>query len=93
MEINTILQSIVSGLLIGGVYGNLTSTVSLVIFIQLMVAGLALMLLDELLQKGWGIGSGISLFILAGVAQSIMWSAVAPTPPMQDGKSLLLWSK
>ncbi|UCE43885.1 MAG: preprotein translocase subunit SecY, partial [Candidatus Bathyarchaeota archaeon] len=76
-----------SAYLIGGVYGSLTPTVSLVIFIQLMVAGLVLMLLDELLQKGWGIGSGISLFILAGVAQSIMWSAIAPTPPMQDGKS------
>lgn len=76
-----------SAYLIGGVYGQLTPTVSLVIFLQLMVAGLVLMLLDELLQKGWGIGSGISLFILAGVAQGILWSAIAPTPPMQDGKS------
>ena len=76
-----------SAYLIGGVYGDLNPMISLVIFIQLMIAGLVLMLLDELLQKGWGIGSGISLFILAGVAQSIFWSAVAPTPPMQDGKS------
>jgi len=76
-----------SAYLIGGVYGSLTPTVSLVIFVQLMVAGIILMLLDELLQKGWGIGSGISLFILAGVAQGILWSAIAPTPPMQDGKS------
>jgi preprotein translocase SecY subunit len=76
-----------SAYLVGGVYGDLDPMISLVIFIQLMIAGLVLMLLDELLQKGWGIGSGISLFILAGVAQSIFWSAVAPTPPMQDGKS------
>jgi preprotein translocase SecY subunit len=80
-----------SAYLIGGVYnpaeGALSPTVSFVIFIQLMIAGLVLMLLDELLQKGWGIGSGISLFILAGVAQNILWSALAPTPPMQDGKS------
>lgn len=76
-----------SAYLIGGVYGDLDPMMSLVIFIQLMIAGLVLMLLDELLQKGWGIGSGISLFILAGVAQSIFWSAIAPTPPMQDGKS------
>jgi len=38
------------------------------------------MLLDELLQKGWGIGSGISLFIMAGVAQQIFWSALSPMP-------------
>jgi preprotein translocase SecY subunit len=77
-----------SAYLIGGVYGDLEPTISLVIFIQLMIAGLILMLLDELLQKGWGIGSGISLFILAGVAQNVVWSALAPTPPMQDGKSV-----
>lgn len=80
-----------SAYLIGGVYnppgGQLTPTISIAIFIQLMFAGLVIMLLDELLQKGWGIGSGISLFILAGVAQNILWSAIAPTPPMQDGKS------
>ncbi len=76
-----------SAYLIGGVYGSLDPMVSLAIFVQLMMAGLVLMLLDELLQKGWGIGSGISLFILAGVAQGILWSAIAPTPPMQDGKS------
>jgi len=76
-----------SAYLIGGAYGDLDPRISLVIFIQLMFAGLVLMLLDEMLQKGWGIGSGISLFILAGVAQHIFWSAIAPTPPMQDGKS------
>jgi preprotein translocase subunit SecY len=43
-----------------------------------MLAGLLVMLLDELIQKGWGIGSGISLFILAGVAQGILWQSFAP---------------
>ena len=36
------------------------------------------MLLDELVQKGWGLGSGISLFILAGVAQQILWQSFSP---------------
>jgi preprotein translocase subunit SecY len=36
------------------------------------------MLLDELVQKGWGLGSGISLFIMAGVAQNILWSMFNP---------------
>jgi preprotein translocase subunit SecY len=41
-----------------------------------------------MLQKGWGIGSGISLFIAAGVAQSIWWDSVSPMGPMSDGKYL-----
>jgi preprotein translocase SecY subunit len=75
-----------SAYLIGGVYGSLDAVTSIIIFIQLLVAGLVLMLLDEMIQKGWGIGSGISLFILAGVAQRIMWSSFSPLGPMGDGK-------
>jgi protein transport protein SEC61 subunit alpha len=72
--------------LIGGVYGSLTLVTALVVFIQLLIAGIVLMLLDEMMQKGWGIGSGISLFILAGVAQRIMWDSFGITATMQDGK-------
>jgi len=72
--------------LIGGVYGPLDGVTSIIIFIQLLVAGVVLLLLDEMVQKGWGIGSGISLFILAGVAQRIMWSSFSPFGPMGDGK-------
>ena len=73
--------------LIGGVYGSLDLVTSLIVFIQLLFAGLVLMLLDEMMQKGWGIGSGISLFILAGVAQKIMWDSFGVTPNVQDGKT------
>jgi len=76
-----------SAYLIGGVYGSLDVGTSTIVFLQLLTAGLVLMLLDEMIQKGWGIGSGISLFILAGVAQRVLWDGLAPTPPMQDGKS------
>lgn len=81
--------------LIGGVYNYTDSTtgavvspdpsVAIIIFIQLLIAGIILMLLDEMIQKGWGIGSGISLFILAGVAQRIMWSSFSPNAGI-DGK-------
>jgi len=74
--------------LIGGVYNYTDTTTGLlvtpdltttiVVFIQLLCAGIVLMLLDEMIQKGWGIGSGISLFILGGVAQGIMWSSFSP---------------
>ncbi len=41
--------------------------------------------LDELVQKGWGLGSGISLFIMAGVAQQILWSLFSPLPAGDGG--------
>jgi len=45
----------------------------LIIFLQLVIATYLIMLLDEMIQKGWGLGSGVSLFILAGVAKIIFW--------------------
>jgi preprotein translocase SecY subunit len=72
--------------LIGGVYGPLNIVTVIVIFIQLLFAGVVLMLLDEMIQKGWGMGSGISLFILAGVAQRIMWDSFGIQAAVQDGK-------
>jgi protein transport protein SEC61 subunit alpha len=74
-----------SAYLIGGVYGSLDTVTSVIIFSQLLVAGIVIMLLDEMMQKGWGIGSGISLFILAGVAQGIMWDSFGIGPAMADG--------
>jgi len=75
-----------SAYIIGGVYGQLDARISVVVFSELMVAGLALMLLDEMIQKGWGIGSGISLFIMAGVAQSILWETLSPAPALTGGQ-------
>jgi preprotein translocase subunit SecY len=34
-----------------------------------VAVGVIVLLMDEMIQKGWGLGSGVSLFILAGVAQ------------------------
>jgi len=75
--------------IIGGVYQIVDPRIGILIFAQLMFAGLILMMLDEMLQKGWGFGSGISLFILAGVAQTVIWDTFAATPTWlhQDGKS------
>jgi preprotein translocase subunit SecY/protein transport protein SEC61 subunit alpha len=70
-----------SAYIIGGVYGALDPRAAVFVFAQLLVAGLVLMLLDEMIQKGWGFGSGISLFILAGVAQNVVWDALSPIFP------------
>lgn len=48
-------------------------------YLQLFVAGLIVLLLDELLQKGYGLGSGISLFIATNICETIVWKAFSPT--------------
>ena len=69
------------------VYGPTVAdpTVIYVIIGQLMAASVLIMFLDEMIQKGWGIGSGISLFIMAGVTQQILWSLFSPLPAGDGG--------
>ena len=49
---------------------------------QLFIGSLLVFLLDELVSK-WGIGSGISLFIAAGVAQSTFVGTLSPLPTVE----------
>lgn len=44
---------------------------------QLIIGGLLIMLMDEVCQK-WGFGSGLSLFIAAGVSTEIVIKAITP---------------
>jgi len=65
-----------------GMYGSPTEMgwgICLLIIIQLFVASLIVLLLDELLQKGYGLGSGISLFIATNICETIVWKAFSPT--------------
>ncbi|KAG8983881.1 translocon subunit [Tulasnella sp. JGI-2019a] len=65
-----------------GLYGqpsDLGAGVCLLLILQLVVASLIVILLDELLQKGYGLGSGISLFIATNICESIVWKAFSPT--------------
>ena len=61
-----------------GVPSEIGAGVCLLIIIQLFVAGLIVLLLDELLQKGYGLGSGISLFIATNICETIVWKAFSP---------------
>jgi protein transport protein SEC61 subunit alpha len=45
---------------------------------QLSIAGIIVLLLDELLQKGYGLGSGISLFIATNICEIILWKSFSP---------------
>ncbi|MGH0165811.1 UNVERIFIED_CONTAM: hypothetical protein FKN15_051067 [Acipenser sinensis] len=65
-----------------GMYGDpaeMGAGICLIIIIQLFVAGMIVLLLDELLQKGYGLGSGISLFIATNICETIVWKAFSPT--------------
>jgi len=65
-----------------GLYGqpkDIGAGVCLLLILQLVAASLIVILLDELLQKGYGLGSGISLFIATNICESIIWKAFSPT--------------
>ena len=55
-----------------------------IIVAQLFAGSYLVFLLDELVSK-WGIGSGISLFIAAGVAQSTFVGTLSPLPAAGGG--------
>ena len=67
---------------VSGMYGDIGSIGvgnALLIIVQLFFAGLIVLTLDELLQKGYGLGSGISLFIATNICETIVWKAFSPT--------------
>lgn len=73
---------------LSGMYGDVSEIGAfnaILIIIQLLVAGLVVLLLDELMQKGYGLGSGISLFIATNICESIIWKAFSPVT-MNSGR-------
>jgi preprotein translocase subunit SecY len=54
-------------------------TLELLLIFQLLLGGILIMFMDEVTSK-WGFGSGISLFIAAGVSQSVFIRALSPLP-------------
>jgi preprotein translocase subunit SecY len=57
----------------------------MVLIFQLFLGGVLVMFMDEVVSK-YGFGSGISLFIAAGVSQSLMVRTINPLPsPTQPG--------
>ena len=98
-KVLSVFMTLFEGLafLLGGAY-NVTSSAGVqtppslqnefFILVQLIFAGIVIILLDEMLQKKWGFGSGISLFIAAGVCLQIVWSSLGPISPVSDGKFL-----
>ncbi len=51
--------------------GVSVSFITLLLFIQIFIGGVLILYMDEVVSK-WGIGSGVGLFIIAGVSQQIV---------------------
>jgi preprotein translocase subunit SecY len=51
--------------------GVTPSVVTGIIFVQICIGGVLILFMDEIVSK-WGIGSGVGLFIVAGVSQQIV---------------------
>ena len=52
---------------------------AILIIVQLTMATVVMIMIDELLSKGYGIGgSGTSLFIAINICESIVWKSFSP---------------
>ncbi|GAA0228140.1 preprotein translocase subunit SecY [Haladaptatus pallidirubidus] len=54
-----------------------TMAVQWLIFAQIFVGAMLVLFMDEIVSK-WGVGSGIGLFIIAGVSQSLVGGFISP---------------
>ena len=61
-------------------------TLKFFLIFQLFLGGIMVMFMDEVITK-WGFGSGISLFIAAGVSKSIMVRLFSPIKEVVEGVS------
>jgi len=76
----TFIQSIFC--VMSGMYGTVAEIgafKTLMIILQLNIAGAIVVLLDELVSNGYGFGSGLNLFIATNVCENIIWRTFSPT--------------
>ncbi len=67
-------------------FGGNTAIVAFLIFLQICIGGVLIVFMDEVVTK-WGVGSGVGLFIVAGVSQGLVngflnWEAVNDPYPV-----------
>lgn len=90
--IMTFGQAIVQ--VISGFYGtpkDLGAGICILLVFQLFLGGVIVVLLDEVLQKGYGLGSGINLFIATNTCETILWKAFSPTT-YNTGKGISIYT-
>ncbi len=57
---------------------HIFDTNALLVMFQIAMGSIILLFLDEVVSK-WGIGSGIGLFIVGGVSQTVVYRAISPS--------------
>ncbi len=67
-------------------FGGSLGAVSMLIFLQIVLGGILIVFMDEVVTK-WGMGSGVGLFIIAGVSQGLIngflnWMPVSDPYPV-----------
>jgi preprotein translocase subunit SecY len=67
-------------------FGGSLGAVSMLIFLQIVLGGVLIVFMDEVVTK-WGMGSGVGLFIIAGVSQGLIngflnWMPVSDPYPV-----------
>jgi len=72
--------------IVANVFGGNAGLLALIIFLQLVAGGILIVFMDEVVTK-WGIGSGVGLFIIAGISQSLIngflnWAPVSDPYPV-----------
>jgi protein transport protein SEC61 subunit alpha len=74
---------------LSGVYGpvsTLGAFTAFAIIAQLFVAGLVVVMLDDLLQKGYGICGGLNLFLVTNICENVVWQMLSPMTISQGGQ-------
>lgn len=71
----------------GGMYGDV-DTIGMancaLIVLQLVFASYMTILLDEMMNNGFGLGSGINLFIAVNMCETILWETFSPMTVRTD---------
>jgi len=73
---------------LAGQFGEVTPLGGVLVVVQLLIATVIIILLDDLMSKGWGIGSAISLIIFLGVSRQIFLSLFSWDIVKDDNESL-----
>ncbi|KAJ1562909.1 hypothetical protein HK405_006036 [Cladochytrium tenue] len=60
-----------------GVYGDVGVAQGFLLVLQLTFGSIIVILLDEVIQKGYGFGTGISLFVGVSACQNVMWKLLS----------------
>jgi preprotein translocase subunit SecY len=76
---------------LAGQFGEVTPLGGVLVVVQLLIATVIIILLDDLMSKGWGIGSAISLIIFLGVSRQIFLSLFSWDFVKDDNESLHLY--